>query len=364
MSKTLYVNIGRVGDMSKSSVLLVVLFFGLFSERSFACDLCAIHNSIESMKPQAGSFHLGVSEQFTRYGTLQQSGRFAPNTQKQFMESSITQIVGAYDLSDTFSVQVSAPYVSRKFRRMVSEEIENGTEAGIGDISLVGRFIAYDHEVADTRVLLQFLGGVKLPTGESDRLGEESELGHHEEGISEVDEHDTHEVEHEEEASAEHAHKHAGHVHEEVPSAIHGHDLSLGSGSVDFPVGFSVLVQKGRVGLSGDLQYMIRTEGDFDYHYGDDLLWSVGPSYYVFLDHDSSVAVKANLSGEYKRKDEVGGEKENDTGITSTFLGPEIIVSAEPFGGKLAVDLPLEINNTGFQAVSDYRFRVAFFYRF
>ena len=59
------------------------------------------------------------------------------------------------------------------------------------------------------------------------------------------------------------------------------------------------------------------------------------------------------------------GNKAEDTGINSLFLGPEVIFTVgTSFFGLLAFDLPLLLDNTSFQAVPDYRIRFALTYLF
>ena len=90
---------------------------------------------------------------------------------------------------------------AREFRRQEAGGIVNGDESGLGDLSLLGSWAAYIGVTENTITRLTLLGGLKLPSGNSRRLKEE---------LRESD---------------------------EVESGIHGHDLALGSGSVDGIVG-------------------------------------------------------------------------------------------------------------------------------
>src|SRR5262249_15136072 len=147
-------------------------------------------------------------------------------------------------------------------------------------------------------------GGIKLPTGDASRLREEAE---------ETDEH-SHE-------------KHLGEEHE-IPSGVHGHDLALGSGSFDYILGSSGLVGSGKLYTLYDVQYTIRTEGDFSYRYQNDLLWNLGVGRYFITSHKGTLSLRTNLSGEYKGMDRLDGAIATDTGIFSLFLGPEAVFTA------------------------------------
>src|SRR5262249_46848810 len=155
-------------------------------------------------------------------------------------------------------------------------EIDHGTESGIGDISLLGHFQPYRKETKRFTFSWTVLGGIKLPTGDTDRLKEEL----HEEEVPGAPE-----------------------------SGIHGHDLTLGSGSIDGIVGTGIYLRSQRLFFTASMQYAIRTEGDFDYHFADDLTWMGGPGYFLALSEEWTLALALNVSGEHKEKDKFRGEK-------------------------------------------------------
>ena len=148
-------------------------------------------------------------------------------------------------------------------------------------------------------------------------------------------------------------------------SAIHGHDLALGTGSVDFPIGGSVLVRAQDFLLAADAVYTVRNEGDHSYRMANDFLWSISPGYFLMAEHDNALIAKLNINGEYKRKDWANGAREDATAIRAVFAGPGLIAS---FGTKLNAevswDIPLDINSSGTQVTADYRVRAALNVRF
>lgn len=352
------------GDITVKGILRIFIYSTLAmtifcNTTAYACDLCAIYTSIDAQKPKEGSVRLGISEQFTEYGKVQKDGEKVNNEMHQRLVSSITQLNISYDVSNAFGLHFTLPYINRRFSRIIDgDSFEKGTEAGIGDIIILSRYNALQHEDSDFIATLQLVAGVKLPTGDTDLLKEEShtdEIMDHEEEMPIIDEdlddhmHDVHE----------------GHDHESIASAIHNHDLSLGSGSVDFPLGFNFLVEKGRIFTKGAVMYTIRTEGDHDYRYADDLMWDFGPGYLVHLDHDSSVAARVVLSGEHKANDKGKREIHGDTSLTSLFVGPEMIVRvSDTLSADLGIDFPVNIDNSGTQAVANYRLRAGVVYRF
>ena len=54
---------------------------------------------------------------------------------------------------------------------------------------------------------------------------------------------------------------------------IGGHDLALGSGSYDGIVGTGIYGRWKRGFVTASLQYAIRSEGDFQHQYANDLTW-------------------------------------------------------------------------------------------
>jgi hypothetical protein len=160
-------------------------------------------------------------------------------------------------------------------------------------------------------------------------------------------------------------------LNEEVPapgqieSAVHGHDLTLGSGSYDGFVGTEIYTRLRRWFFAAGTQYAIRSTGDFDYRFANDLTWSGGPGYYLVFGEDLTVALQLDVSGESKGKDDFRGEKAEDTGLTAVFLGPRLSVS---WKGKLSAEvsgaLPVVIQNSALQAVADYRVQAGLVWRF
>ncbi|TAK90076.1 MAG: hypothetical protein EPO07_20605 [Verrucomicrobia bacterium] len=299
----------------------------------FACDLCAIYSAAESRGELGTGIYAGLAEQFTHFGTLQEDGVKVPNTDYQSEDSSITQILLGYNFTERFGVQFTAPFIHRAFRRSEAGVIEEGNESGLGDVSLVAHFQPIRHETMNTTFAWNLLGGIKMPTGDSSRIAEE---------LSETPP-----------------------PYGAVESGIHGHDLALGSGSWDGIVGTSIYARWKRAFFSAATQYSLRTRGDFDYQYANDLTWSGGPGVLLVLDDLTTLSLQANVSGETKGLDNLAGTPAEDTGITSVFLGPELQFEWRgKLSAELGADFPVSIDNTALQIVPDWRVRAAFTWHF
>lgn len=313
-----------------------------------ACDICAVYTATELRESKTG-FRLGVAEQLTTYGTLQRDGHHVANPANEHLTSSITQVLFGYNFHPRVGVQLNLPLVSRTFRRATSAGIEHDDETGVGDLSLLANVLAFDRVSEESVFRLTLLGGLKLPSGDSSRLGEEANEGHA--------------------PAAEPVAAHAAHPRGAdaagVESGIHGHDLALGSGSVDGLVGGALFWSWRRLFVTAGGQYALRTEGDFAYRYANDLTWLAGPGTFAVLTHEASLAVQVLVTGETKGNDELDGVKANDTGVTSLFAGPAFALTwRTSLNAELAADLPVVRHNTALQIVPDYRLRGAFTWRF
>lgn len=353
------------------------IWFAIVLSAAFAipapgCDLCGCYTpQVQTVSPPqrdapvgsspesghpAGAWsdtlYAAVAEQFTYYGTLQDNGREISNPARQHLDSSITQVVLGYGFSPRLALQLNLPIIARSFQRPEGFMIDHGTESGVGDLSLLGKLVVFHLQRGGARAVdfsdpksprmeeiaspdLTFsavlVSGLKFPTGSTDRLNEES---------SET----------------------------EIPGApvsgIHGHDLTLGTGSWDGIFGGQTSFRYHRLFAEADMQFTLRGDGDDQYHFANDLTWSGGPGVYVYKTRTALIGIQANVSGEYKDLDRFRGKVAPDTGITSVFLGPRVVASFGRVSAELQVDLPVSIDNTAIQAVPDYRIRGAIAVRF
>jgi hypothetical protein len=295
--------------------------------------------------------YFALAEQFTHFGTLQLDGREVDNPAGQSLNSSITQLVGGYSFNSRFALQINVPLIYRSFKRPEGFAIDRGTESGLGDVSLLWKFIVFHHTAAghgaldfddpknpqiqthdpDFTVSALLIGGVKFPTGGTSRLKEE---------FNEM----------------------------EVPGApisgIHGHDLTLGTGSYDAIIGSQTSLRYKSVFFQADAQLTLRGDGAHQYHFANDLSWSGGPGYYFIRNRQTIVGLQCICSSEHKDVDRFRGQAAEDTGITSVFLGPRVVASYGKFSGELAAEIPISIDNTALQLVPDYRLRASFGVRF
>lgn len=288
--------------------------------------MCAVYNASAARGESSAGWHLTIAEQFTHSATLQDDGDEVDDPAEQYRDSSITSLLLGYNFNQRFGLSLNIPFIARSFQRAEGLEIEEDTESGIGDISLLGRWVIYAKPEHEYSVFLSLLAGLEFPTGDSGPLREEAEE----------------EVE----------------VPGAPPAGVHGNDLALGSGSFDPIVGFAGNARWKRLLFGADLQYFIRTRGDFGYRYGNELSISGGPGFYLLFKEEMSLAVHAAFNYETKARDRVAGVKRDDGILMAWYAGPGLTFTwGENFSATVNVDLPLRIANRSIQTVPDYRVR-------
>lgn len=339
----------RLPTHARPAVLLVLLALAatIAARPAAACDICAIYSATDVAEEKTG-VRLGFAEQYTQFATEQLNGKEQPNPFGEHLYSSNTQLFGGYQFNKWIGLQLNVPILYRSWRRVLDDgDIQESTRAGIGDIALIANLLAYDALWDNSIFRFTLLGGLKFPTGNADFLSEELEGNE----------------EHEEEPARV---KHGGEDHGTTyQSGVHGHDLAFGSGSVDGIVGYTIYWSYHRFFMTAAMQYKATTEGSFDYQFANDLTWLGGPNYYLLLEHDYALSMGASLSGETKGLDTQKGQRLDDTGITSLYVGPAFDFAWErKLSAEIAADLPVVQNNTAYQIVPDFRLRAALVWRF
>jgi hypothetical protein len=310
-----------------SRSLLLPFAFLAALPRASACDLCSCYSEDDVFGLSHPGWSFSAATQFTHFGTLRDEGHRVPDPAGQWLDSAITQVVAAYRFNDRFTAQLNAPLIDRSFRRPAGFAIDRGHESGLGDASLLGRWTALREEAENFSFGLNLLAGLKFPTGSARRIAEE---------FSET----------------------------EIPGApvsgVHGHDLTLGSGSTDALFGTQMYFRSGRAFVTAALHYTARRTGRYDYRFANDLTWEAAPGLRLDLAPDRTLAVQAVVSGEHKGTDTFAGDRADDTGITAVYAGPRLTYTqAARFNAELGMDFPVRIDNTAIQLTADYKLRAS-----
>jgi hypothetical protein len=301
--------------------LFVVLAVGC-AHPGMACDLCSIYAATEAQGGSGRGFFGGVAEQYTYFNAYQVDGKDVANIGNQYLNSSISQVFAGYNFNDRIGLQFNLPVIYRSYGYMD----QRGNNSGIGDVPLIGNLRLFSKETKKFTFNCTALGGVKFPTGDTALLNPSRE---------------------------------------DFAPGIGGHDLTLGSGSFDGLVGTGFFARWKRLFLTGAMQYVIRTEGDFDYQFANDWTWLGGPGVYLLLKDEYTLTLQAVVSGESKGQDTINGVPTDDTAITAVYLGPQISFTwSSRLSTQIGADLPVSIVATGQQIVPNYRIRAALTWRF
>lgn len=285
-----------------------------------ACDLCSVYSASEANGSGKGYF-AGVASQFTEFGTLQSDGSEISGN-GEYIDSFITQIFGGCNFNKFIGVQLNVPLIYRAY----GDNSHDNSVGGIGDISLVANVALIQKMADDWTFSWTALAGIKLPTGDSSELNTPDSA---------------------------------------LPEGIGGHDIALGSGSFDGLLGTGFYARWKRAFFSGQMQYGIRSEGDFRHQYANDWTWSGGPGVYLALADRYTLSLQVECSGETKGHDTFDGTQDPDSAETIVYLGPTIAFTwLEDFSAHVGVDIPVSRENTGTQVMPDYRVHAATTWRF
>ena len=307
--------------MKNKNLLALTVLVVAGSPLALACDCCSVFSACNLQVENSKGFVAGVAEQSTHFGTLQDNGNRVAGS-GEYIDSLVSQIFAGYNFNERFSAQLNLPVIYRAY----GSDTVSAETSGIGDLSLVGNFRAFQYSQGNFSCNWSVLGGIKLPTGDASKLNLPD-------GV--------------------------------LPDGIGGHDLALGSGSVDGIVGTGFSARWKRVFLNANVQYAIRTRGDFGHRYANDWTWSGGPGALVWLGDKATIAVQLVTSGESKGFDTFDGTVDGDSAATAVYLGPQLNFT---WGGSLSAqvgaDLPVDIANSGLQVVPDYRIHAAATWKF
>lgn len=333
---------------AKSIAIAVISGLLVLPVAANACDLCQAYNpqlhsagvsSSDSLDGTASKgMFAGLSHRFTHYESNVRQDGFT-SFPGQHLESNITQIIAGGELMPSTVMQFNLPFITRSYRRVVDRSVDKGSETGIGDavaqlrymLPQVGQSCASDGYTLHTEVN----AGLKLPTGDSGRLGEERE----------------------EVTALRHG--------TQEGSLVGGDDLALGSGSFDPILGAKAVLDIDPIFFSAHASYAFRQPGDHDYAYGAGIDWGAGTGATVLSEGASTLLLSAELSGEYKSRDRLAAHEVSGSEDRRIFLGPQLTyIAADSISLATGVDFPLYTESAADSVVPHYRLNASLVGRF
>jgi len=302
---------------------------------SYACDPCGMHNSLQlpgvmssmrSVGLQSGAWTFGLTEQFSTFRVRSDNDLRTTDSDIELIRNlSVTQVTSAYNISESFSLQVNLPLVIRNYYRFERFAKVSDTEAGLGDMSILSSYSPYSYNDVQHRIFFAGFAGLKVPTGDTGSLTRVAS----QDGDTSDD-------------------------------RIQGRGLTLGTGSVDVPLGIVAYGRSGRMQAFASAQYTIRTEGASEYRFANDLSWSISPGWLFLIGEDQNISASLALSGETKGGDHLDGELLSKTAVNNLYLGPELFYSlTNRISILFGIDLPIAIDVGGAAVKPETRSRFA-----
>lgn len=145
-----------------SSVFLI-----LSAGPSFSCDYCQLSQGLSPLQTTTG-VGLRVDERYTVLDEMYDGTRRAGNPGNRETHL-LTQFTGFYTINSDFTALAFVPYVRRTMNEWHPHhdemELHTGGASGVGDITLMGRYIFFRSHTMDSTTIIAGLAGAKLPTG-------------------------------------------------------------------------------------------------------------------------------------------------------------------------------------------------------
>ena len=309
-------------------VLLSVVLPLIVAAPAFACDFCSIYTPLNISERQAGRLDLGVREDLLGYSKTRLDGNNVDHSLAiQNQKINVTELTAQYSLTDRFSALLAVPIISETFKRRINGAFDRDSESGVGDVALYGDVVlARKAQAKGGYFQWDLFGGVKLPSGSTDRLTESAN------GSSTYSE-----------------------------TGIYGGSVTTGTGSYDFPIATGIHNESNNWLLDALIQYNLRTQGDYSYQFGNDLRWNVGFGRRFYEDSDFTFAAQLFLSGLSKAKDQQNGLDVVDSGQSFVAIGPKIeMIFSNRYTLFVRVDAPITSSNDGLQTLEDHRVQIGF----
>lgn len=363
-----------------------------------SCDIClpsAVPRGPIQVFFEPG-WQVGVDHQYTPLKDMHFDSDSIANPAGERILSNTTHFNFTYNVTEKAGFIITIPFHNKDYRRLTAGGVEQGTVSGIGDMVVRARFSPVAQFSPERALVWTVEAGLKLPTGDSSMLREQhshaaADAPHddsgddhdHDDGHHDDDDHDD---DHDHDEGEEHHDRgwlgHGGVDHgggeeeeehhetplaaapvEHIHSAVEGHDLALGSGSVDGVLGTGVVFRQGRFYAAGGGQYLLRSQGTAGYRYGDMLTWRVAPGYLFVNEENQVIGLQLNVAGEHHDPNRIYNVKDHGY-VDIIYAGPELLAQGESLSLGVGLDLPVKYHAEGVTLAPDYRARFHFNWRF
>lgn len=279
-------------------------------------------------------FSLGVRQDYFSGDTLYRHDDRADNASGEYLRQNNTSLNLGYDFDDHWSAFFGLRHSAKTYRRNEDGGIAKRTESGVTDpvlgFSYTGRIISEKSR----HLGFNLFAGASLPLGNTDLTGEEV---------------------------AEHL---AGEEHE---SAVHDHDLAMGTGEFGAVFAATLDYIEDRFVSRATVSYTYRPEGDHTYDFGDPIVWDVAAGAQILHGGHGQmgVAVLLGVTGEHVGHDRIDGAVEEKTGLHTLYAGPRLRVDYDSsLQANFQIDMPFAVYAYSPTLISSWRARAGVTWRF
>jgi hypothetical protein len=287
------------------------------------CNYCSRPLELSPTK-KAERVHAGVQFQYIYRGYVEGETADRETSKDEKVADTVIDIFGQYDIDKNFSVEVNVPFISRAYSRYAPGENLSERETELGDLVSIAAYNLASPTNRYEHVTWQIRAGVKLPTGDSGYLSQEQDR-----------------------------------AIVQSSTLVRGRDIAFGSGSVDVPLGTRVVYAEGPLFAMGDAGYIIRTEGDYDYQYGNTLSVAGALGGVVVNQQKRNVRLAGIMRWDDRAQDSLSGSSVANSGNSVLALGPSIeAVFHDLLQAHVEITAPVYRDANGAQLLPDYQLQV------
>ena len=210
-----------------------------------------------------------------------------------------------YQIMPDATIAVAVPYVEKRRKGTRSGTTSVRSTNGLGDVRVTGKYRFWHKDVPFGVTQAAVFGGLEVPTGSDSNRDNVGAL---------------------------------------LPIS-----LQLGSGSVD-PFFGAAIGRTGRThSLEGGAQYQINTKGD-EFEVGDTVRYDLTYQNQIFPPQieNSQLNLTVELNGKHLEKDELAGQKVENSGGDTVFVAPglQFLINTVVFEGSVQLPIVQELNGT------------------
>lgn len=288
------------------------------------CNYCARPFELAPTK-KAERVHTGVQFEYIYRGYVEGETANKETSKDEKVADTVINLYGQYDVDKNFSIEVNVPFISRAYSRYAPRENLSERETDLGDLMSTVSYNILSPQSKYDVMTWQIRGGVKLPTGDSSYLRQERDP-------SIVN----------------------------SSTLVRGRDIAFGSGSVDIPLGTRIIYAEQGLFAFGDVGYILRTEGDYDYQYGNTLSLAGAFGGTVVNEAKRSVRLAGVLRWDDRAEDSLSGSSVENSGNSVLALGPAVeAVFRDALQAHFEITTPVFRDANGAQLLPDYQLQVS-----